>query len=173
MFETGELVIYDDTGVCRVEEIGLPEGIPVSDKERKYYTLAPVFHGGKIYIPVDTKAFMRRIISRSEAEALVEKIPEIEEERTDTVSQKLLEEKYRSAVKSHECEELVRLIKTVYWKKKDLASRKKKAGRLDTEYMGRAKRLLYEELAAALEIPVGKVEDYIAARAEENGYREE
>lgn len=84
-----------------------------------------------------------------------------------------MEEKYRSAVKSHECEELVRLIKTVYWKKKDLASRKKKAGRLDTEYMGRAKRLLYEELAAALEIPVGKVEDYIAARAEENGYGEE
>ena len=76
-------------------------------------------------------------------------------------------------MKSHECEELVRLIKTVYWKKKDLASRKKKAGRLDTEYMGRAKRLLYEELAAALEIPVGKVEDYIAARAEENGYGEE
>lgn len=54
-----------------------------------------------------------------------------------------------------------------------MASRKKKAGRLDTEYMGRAKRLLYEELAAALEIPVGKVEDYIAARAEENGYGEE
>lgn len=173
MFETGELVIYDDTGVCRVEEIGLPEGIPVSDKNRKYYTLVPVFHGGKIYIPVDTKAFIRRIISHGEAEALVEKIPEIREESVEPVNQKLLEEKYRLAVKSHECEELVRLIKTVYWKKKDLTRRKKKAGRLDTEYMSRAKRLLYEELAAALEIPVEKVEDYITARAEENGYREE
>ncbi len=57
-----------------------PEGIPVSDKKRKYYTLVPVFHGGKIYIPVDTKAFIRRIISHGEAEALVEKIPEIRKE---------------------------------------------------------------------------------------------
>ncbi len=30
MFEVGSLLIYDTTGVCKVLEIGVPDGLPVA-----------------------------------------------------------------------------------------------------------------------------------------------
>ena len=71
MFEIGSLLIYDTTGVCKVLEIGVPCGLPVANKDRMYYKLAPVFGSGTIYIPVDTKVFMRKVITHEEAEALI------------------------------------------------------------------------------------------------------
>lgn len=162
MFEKGSLMIYDTTGVCRVEDIGVPEGIPAANKNKNYYKLAPVFGSGIIYIPVDTKVFMRPVISRNEAEDLIRKIPEIREDFCDTHNQKALEEHYKASIMSHECEDLIQLIKTVYAKKKHLERAGKKTGKTDTQYMKRAKALLHEELSVALGIPLEEVESYIA-----------
>ena len=63
MFEKGSLMVYDTAGVCRVEDIGVPEGLPAAREGREYYKLSPVFGSGIIYIPVDTKVFMRPVIS--------------------------------------------------------------------------------------------------------------
>lgn len=167
MFEKGSLMIYDTTGVCRVEDIGVPAGLPVANKDKKYYKLAPVFGTGTIYIPVDTKVFMRPVISKSEAENLIRKIPEIREDICDTHNQKVLEDHYKASLMTHECEDLIQLIKTVYMKKKNLERTGKKTGKTDTQYMKRAKTLLHEELSIALGIPVDEVEDYITKAVEE------
>lgn len=166
MFEVGSLMIYDTTGVCKVLEIGVPEGLPVANKDRKYYKLAPVFGSGTIYIPVDTKVFMRPVISREEAESLIRKIPEIREDICDTHNLKTLEDHYKASLMTHECEDLVQLIKTVYTKKQNLEKNGKKTGKTDQQYMKRAKQLLYEELSIALDIPVGDVEAYITRTIE-------
>lgn len=167
MFEKGSLMIYDTTGVCRVEDIGVPAGLPVANKDKKYYKLAPVFGTGTIYIPVDTKVFMRPVITKNEAEDLIRKIPEIREDICDTHNQKVLEDHYKASLMTHECEDLVQLIKTVYVKKKNLERTGKKTGKTDTQYMKRAKALLHEELSIALGIPVDEVEDYITKAVEE------
>lgn len=166
MFEKGSLMIYDTTGVCRVLDIGVPAGLPVANKNKEYYKLAPVFGSGTIYIPVDTKVFMRPVISKSEAENLIRKIPEIREDFCETHNQKVLEDHYKASLMSHECEDLIQLIKTVYVKKRNLERAGKKTGKTDTQYMKRAKALLYEELSIALEIPVEEVEDYITKAVE-------
>lgn len=166
MFEKGSLMIYDTTGVCRVEDIGVPAGLPVANKDKKYYKLAPVFGSGTIYIPVDTKVFMRPVITKNEAESLIRKIPEIREDICDTHNQKVLEDHYKASLMTHECEDLIQLIKTVYVKKKNLERTGKKTGKTDTQYMKRAKALLHEELSVALEIPVEEVEDYITRAVE-------
>ena len=166
MFEKGSLLIYDTVGVCRVEDIGIPSGIPVADKEKKYYKLAPVFGSGTIYIPEDTKVFMRPVISKEEAEMLLEKIPEIREDICDTRNQKVLEDHYKASFQSHECEDLVQLIKTVYLKKQNLEKSGKKTGKTDQQYMKRAQSLLHEELSIALGIPLEEVEDYITRAVE-------
>lgn len=62
---------------------------------------------------------------------------------------------------SHNCEDLVQLIKTVYTKKRVLEKNGKKVGKTDQTYMKHAKKLLHEELSIALEIPVEEVEAYI------------
>ena len=77
MFQTGELVVYGATGVCRVEEIvGLDQ--PGRDRGRKYYLLKPLWQDGVIYAPVDSaKVPMRPVMSREEAEALIDRMPGI------------------------------------------------------------------------------------------------
>lgn len=167
MFEKGSLMIYDTTGVCRVEDIGVPEGLPVADKKKEYYKLAPVFGSGTIYIPVDTKVFMRPVISKDEAETLIHKIPDIRENFCETNNHKVLEDHYKASIMSHECEDLVQLIKTVYAKRKQLERSGKKSGKTDTQYMKRAKLLLHEELSIALGIPVEEVEAYISQAIDE------
>lgn len=166
MFEKGSLMIYDTTGVCRVEDIGKPTGLPVKDKTKDYYKLAPVFGVGTIYIPVDTNVFMRPVITKDEADALIRKIPEIREEEYEAHNQKMLEDYYKVSLKTHACEDLIQLIKTVYAKKKNLERNGKKAGKTDQTYMKRAKTLLHEELSIALGIPVDDVEGYIASVVE-------
>ena len=42
MYEIGQLIVYGNEGVCRVEEIGTPK-ISGVDKHRDYYTLAPIY----------------------------------------------------------------------------------------------------------------------------------
>ena len=53
MYEIGQLIVYGNEGVCRVEEIGTPK-ISGVDKHREYYTLAPIYREGKVFTPVDS-----------------------------------------------------------------------------------------------------------------------
>lgn len=166
MFQKGSLLIYDNVGVCRVEDIGTPAGIPVSDKTKDYYTLTPLFGSGTIYIPVDTSVFMRPVISREEALELIHRIPEIREEAFESQNQKVLNDYYKAAFQTHECEDLLQLIRSIYTKQQLLATRGKKTGKTDQQYMKRAKDLLHEELAVALDLPVQEVESYIVQEME-------
>ncbi len=166
MFEKGSLMVYDTAGVCRVEDIGVPEGLPAAREGREYYKLSPVFGSGIIYIPVDTKVFMRPVISRQEAERLIRRIPEIRENLCESNNQKALENHYKEFLLTHDCEDLVQLIKTVYMKNKNLERVGKKAGKTDIQYMKRAMALLHEELSIALGIPTDEVDDYIANAVE-------
>ena len=79
MFKIGDLIIYGGEGVCKVEDIGVPDIFDVTH-EREYYTLSPLYRQGKIYTPVDTKIFMRPVISKDEAMDLIEMMPEIDGE---------------------------------------------------------------------------------------------
>ena len=77
MFEIGEKIIYGENGVCTVEKIA-PLEMSGASREKLYYHLTPLVGSGTYFAPVDTNAYMRRIISRSEAEALIDAIPGIE-----------------------------------------------------------------------------------------------
>ena len=100
MYQVGDLVMYGNTGVCRVEDIGHPQGI--SEKEQLYYTLAPVYDKEVIYTPVDTKAFMRPVMSRADAERFIDRIPEIPEELNGNRDIRMQSEKYRACLNTHE-----------------------------------------------------------------------
>ncbi|MCI2106388.1 MAG: CarD family transcriptional regulator [Intestinimonas sp.] len=161
MFQKGDLIIYGNTGVCRVEEVGPPKNIGGADRDRLYYTLSPVYGTGNIYIPVDTSVFMRPVISREEADRLIDRIPLIQEDICDSSNQRTLNEHYQAVLQTHTCEDLLQLIKTVYAKNRNYIHRGKKPGQTDQKYKKRAEDLLYGELSVALDIPLEKVEGYI------------
>ena len=76
----------------------------------------------------------------------------------------MLAEHYRTSLQTHECEDLIRLIKTVYRKSKKLVQNGKKPGKTDQQYRKRAEELLHEELSVALGISFDEVPAYIEQR---------
>lgn len=166
MYKKGEYVIYGNNGICRIEDIGIPKGTPMAAGGREYYTLLPVFGSGNIYAPVDTKVFMRPILTKAQAEALIEEIPRIQGEKFEGKDVRALSEKYKGCLDSHQCEDLVKLIKTVYRKEKAMAENGKKLAKTEQEFGKLAKELLHREFSVSLELPYEEVEDYIVRKVE-------
>ena len=148
MFQPGDLVVYGTTGVCRVEEITKPN-LTGADRNRSYYLLKPLYQDGVIYTPAEGgKVPMRPVISAGEAEALIDLIPSIQAEACRAPTLQALAQHYQSAVRSHDCRDLVELMMSIYVKRQQ------------------AERLLYGELSIALDIPFEEVQPYIARRVE-------
>ena len=57
MFQTGDLLIYGSTGVCRVLSIDRRQELCGRHqvRSRLYYQLKPLHQGGVIYTPVDNR----------------------------------------------------------------------------------------------------------------------
>jgi len=161
MYRIGDLVVYGSTGVCRVQNIGPAPG----GGARAFYTLKPLYQTCTIYAPVEGgQVFMRPVISRAEAEALVASIPEAAPQACAFRDLRQLTEHYEAAIRSQSCTELLALSMSIYRKKQEAAVSRRRLGQTDERFMKRAEELLFGELAVALDIPVGQVADYISAR---------
>lgn len=164
MFHEGDLIVYGSTGVCRVAGVGRPQNVRGADRERLYYTLEPLYLSGTIYAPVDTPVFMRPVLSRDAAEEMIARIPSIRAQEQGVSDQRMLSEQYRASFETHQCEDLLRLIKTIYAKSCRRAKNGQKPVQVDQRFQKRAEELLYGELAVALGIAREAVPDYIAQR---------
>ena len=160
MFEKGEYLVAGNKGVCLVEGITTLD-ISGVDKEREYYILKPVYMAGStVYVPVDTADnSMRRVLSREEADKLISEIPEIP--LISISNDKLLEQEYRGCMKTNDCAEWIRIIKTIYLRKQKRIEAGRKVTAVDAKYFRLAEDNLYGELAISLQMPRGEIEDYI------------
>ena len=164
MFQAGDLVVYGTTGVCRVESIDQPN-MTGADRHKKYYRLKPFYQDGVIYTPVDnTKVSIRPVISREDAENLIDLIPGIRAEAYRAPTLQALAQHYQTAFRSHSCQDLVELIMSIYTKQQETTSQNRRLGMVDERFLKQAERLLYGELAVALEIPFDEVQPYISNR---------
>lgn len=163
MFEPGDYIIYSNTGVCKVEEICVPEGSAVQNK--LYYKLKPAFKSEIVFIPVDSQMFMRKVLTRKEALDFIDSIPEIKEDESgEGLDQKKLNLRYKAFLNSHECSTLAQLIKTLCSKEKALAERGKKLIKSDADFRQKARDVLHGEMSVSLGIPVEEVAAFIEER---------
>lgn len=160
MFQVKDVVIYGHHGVCEITEIGTLK-MPMADREKLYYTLRPVYHrDSAVYAPVENRRIiMRPIISKEEAERLIRHIPEIE--TVWIVNEKAREVQYKEALQSCDCVELVKIIKTLYYRKQQRLESGKKVTVVDEKYFRQAEDKLYEELAYVLNMGKNQVSEYI------------
>ena len=165
MFEKGQYVNYGKHGVCVIEDVTHMD-IPGVDKEKLYYVLSKVYtKGNKIYTAVDNnKVAMRRILSKDEAEDLVKEIPQIEQ--LTVADDKSRNEKYKSALTTCDCREWVKVIKSLYNRKQECLKNGRKVAVTDERFFKEAEEYLYGELALALGIDKGDVEQFIISKAE-------
>ena len=158
MFKVGDYVVYGNTGVCRIEDIG-PLSIGSSDKD--YYTLVPVYgRNSRLYVVVDSdKVVIRPIMTKQESDALIDEM-----ENIDTLwigDEKKREEIYKETMKTCDCKAWVQILKTLYMRKMDRQAKGKKVTSSDERYLHLAEDNLYGELAFSLEMPKEKVGEFI------------
>ncbi len=163
MFSIGDKIMYGSEGVFTVAEY---TSSPIDKNDtRQFYVLRPVHgpSGNVIITPVGNENVkMRAVMSRSEALALIDKIPDIplltvenEKKRRDT---------YRKALTSATCEELISIIKTVALRKEELLRNKKRISESDNDYEMKARFCFYGELSISLDIPLDSIEAFIKER---------
>ena len=159
MYAIGDKIIYGENGVCTIEKIAPLEMSGVS-AEKLYYYLTPLTGTGTYFAPVDSGAYMRPVMSRAEAEALIDAIPGIAPAVCNDSRFNHVDAFYRELFKLHTCEALVSIVKGL---RARMSERKTKSSRAEAT-MKRAKDILHGELAVALGMELGDVEDYIASR---------
>ncbi len=165
MFEIGEYVVCGNNGVCLIKDITTLRMSGV-DKNRKYYILKPVYaESSTVYVPVDTlQASMRKVLSKEEADILLAAIPEIQ--ILTIRDEKTAELQYKECMQSNSCDEWVKLLKTLHFRKKCRLEKGHKVTAVDSRYYKLAEENLCGELAVALGMSKNEVEEVIAGKIE-------
>lgn len=163
MFQVGEYVICSNKGVCVIEDV-TTLNISGVDREKQYYILKPLYSAGStVYVPVDSQKepMMRRVLGRTEAERLIGDIPGIP--LLAIPNDKLTEQTYKDCVKSNDCQELVKLIKTIHQRRQKRMQSGRKVTAVDAKYSHLAEDNLYGELAVALNMSREEVSGCVEA----------
>ena len=148
MFHIDEYVMHVTGGICQVKGIS-PLEISGADKNRKYYLLVPIRDkSGKVYVPVDNDAAVRKVITDDEARELIEEIPALEE--IDIENDKLREAKYKEAIKGCDPKDLVKVLKNLNNRRIKRIREGKKTTATDDKYFKLAEDNLLNELAFVL-----------------------
>ena len=159
MFEVGDKIIYGENGVCTVEKVA-PLGMSGASQDKLYYHLTPLVGSGTYFAPVDSGAFMRPVMSREEAEALIDAIPGIAPAICNDNRFNHVDAFYKDLFRQHSCEALVSIVKGLHQR---MTERKTKSSRAEAT-MKRAKDILHGELSVALDMDLDEVENYISSR---------
>ncbi|MDD7388108.1 MAG: CarD family transcriptional regulator [Lachnospiraceae bacterium] len=161
MFKVGDYVMYKTEGVCRIEEITAMDHFPKDRQKKLYYVMSPLKDSGlKIYSAVDNTMIPRRpVMTEQEARNMVEAMADIPE--LEIENEKYREESYKKALKSCDCREWVRIVKTIWMRRQGRYAEGKKSTAIDDQYQKAAEALLLEELSVALHMSEEEVNEYI------------
>lgn len=165
MFEKGEIVFYKNIGVCKVD--GITRLDFALDPRQKYYVMKCIYKNGVNYVPVNGDVNnIRNIITKEEAENLIDKIADININIDQLIDMPIKEmtEFYEDKINSGDPEKILKLILAIDKKKEVLLEEKKKFGAIDDSFLKKATDLLYEEVAAALGIKKEAMPKYIKER---------
>lgn len=165
MFQKGDMIIYGNSGVCVVEDVGTMS-LSGAKKGKIYYTLSQMYsRGGKVYTPVDNdRVVMRKIYTDKEANDYIAQIPQIEP--LDLEDEKKRENQYKDALSTCDFKDLVSVIKALHKRERTQEEKGKKLASLDERYMELAKEQLEGELAVSLDISKEEVDGFIKEHIE-------
>ena len=159
MFSVGDKIVYGENGVCTVAKVA-PLDHAGTSPGKLFYHLEPLIGSGTYYTPVDSGAFMRPVISREEAEALIDAMPSIEPAVCRDNRFNHVDAFYKELFRQHSCEALVAIVKGL---RERMNEKKTKSSRAEST-MRRARDMLHGELSIALGMDISEVEPYIIER---------
>ena len=159
MYHVGDYVVYGAQGVCKVLDIGkrqhssdFDDEFDVWDEDDStlYYTLSPCYEKDvKIYTPIDNqKVVMRPVMEKESTLKLIEDIDDID--IFGIKDEKKRDEVFRDAIKTGDCRQLVKVIKTLNETRRVRIRNGKKMTSSDENYYKKAEKRLYGEIAVSL-----------------------
>ena len=150
MFSKDDHVFYESGGICRILDVQVSplDGMPA---DKTYYVLQSMHdNNGLMYVPVDNETvFLRLLMNREEANALIEEIAVIEPIKEPNA--KMLRNRYVDAMRTHQPREWVRVIKTVQLRMNSMVGRAQRISETERSFYENAQRFLKTELALAFE----------------------
>lgn len=159
-FQIHDTVLYGPDGVCEITDIVRKE---VLRETRTFYELHPKFRpGAVIYLPVDnenTSRKLRPVLTREEVLSAIRNLPAEESIWIERESER--KDSYGRIVKSGDCRQLLRLIKTLRERQDSLKQRGKKLHASDDTLLREAEKLLFEEFAFVLGLDREEVPAFI------------
>lgn len=160
MFSKNDYVIYGSMSVCKILDIVEEENIYIGRKS--YYVIQPVYSDKNTIIKVPTdnkKVLMRHLLSEKEVLSIIKSIPNLDVLKIENDRQR--SEHFKSVIKNNECEELAQLVKSITLIEQEKLSIGKKISKTDEDFKKTAEKLIDEEFATVLNIPVQDVPSFI------------
>ncbi|MEH7379464.1 CarD family transcriptional regulator [Bacillus sp. JJ1533] len=158
MFNIGDLVIYSNMGICRIDDICEKT---YSGITRKYYIMSPIEDSTlTIQNPVDNdRILMKGIIGKSESEEILDsfKLPGVQ--WIDNGSER--HKKYSEIVSSGDRKEISGVLNTIMSKKYEFELIDKKLSEHDRRLLLHIQKILFKELAITLDTSVKAIEKKI------------
>ena len=151
MYSVGQYVVHPGQGVCEVEAI--VEG-PIA-----VYQLLPIGqrHRMRISFPVASAGKLRPVLSREEAEELIDSYPDMEPDPHRERSNALEEEHFKREIRNGTCADSMRIVKTFRLRIAETRARNKKPPVVYERILKQASQRSLEELSCALDMPVEDV----------------
>lgn len=145
MYSVGDYLVHPGQGVCQVKD--------VTDGPQAVYQLLPIGKRHPIHIsfPVANERRLRPVLSRAEAEQIIEDYPTIEVESFQARNNSLEEEHYRNEMRQGSCRDSVRIVKTFRIRIAELAARNKRPPVAYERILKEARERSSVELAIALD----------------------
>ena len=160
MYNVGDIVMYGTFGICKVTAI---EKRDFTGEEQEYYKLKhKSSEKNTFYVPLSNESAlsnMHYVCSKAEVDEL---ISHMNSEGLIWIDNDIKrKEEYSRIIKDADKHEIIRLIKTLYLRRKELAESGKKLRSTDENYLSLAENMLFEEFAFALDINRSEVVEYI------------
>ncbi len=160
MYKVDDMVMYGSFGICKVTAI---EKRDLTGEEQEYYILKHINSEKNIfYVPTNNDTALSKIhpiCSKAEVDEL---ISHMNSEGLIWIDNDIKrKEEYSRIIKDADKHEIIRLIKTLYLRRKELAESGKKLRSTDENYLSLAENMLFEEFAYALDIDKSEVVEYI------------
>ena len=160
MYKLEDYVVYRKD-ICQIENIK-----EHYFNDEYYYILKSVTDPSlKINIPVSKgDSLLRDLITREEVDKIIEEIPNISLIKTND---KFLEHEYKELMNSGTHRDLIKIIKTTYFRNKERAESKRRIAEVDSTYFELAEKYLYNEFSIVLDLSFDDTKKYILDKVKE------
>lgn len=149
-YSIGQVIVYGNLGVCRVENVGALSFCGEPAKE--YYTLKPFFtqNGDRIYVPTNTTTTIRPVVTPGDAASCLTSMQSMDVEVFCSRNQSLLMDHYQALMQTNSLDAHLKLFKELCRKEKMQKTRGKKMNATDQHFYKLTEQLLSEEFALSL-----------------------